>query len=173
MIIIGNMSFESLGSTVTETDAILMIPAILEMKELEELIDSAKGVFYIDDFEYKGYTKCSSIQKVYSSEGENIYNIILNREETDLSVIVIGHTITYSEAFIIREQIEHASRYLPNDVSKDYYWMIPSWHEGIRYRKDFRIVYNEQLYLCLVTHLAKESNTPDKSPDLWEKLTNE
>ena len=48
--------------------------------------------------------------------------------------------------------------------------LYPAWREGIEYKADERVLYNETLYKVLTTHISQATWTPDAAPSLFTKV---
>lgn len=46
-----------------------------------------------------------------------------------------------------------------------------TWYEGIDYKINDEVIYNNNLYICIQAHKSQSDWTPDITPALWKKLT--
>lgn len=48
--------------------------------------------------------------------------------------------------------------------------LYPTWHDGVEYKLNERVLYNEVLYKVITAHTSQSDWTPDVAPSLFAKI---
>lgn len=74
-------------------------------------------------------------------------------------------------AVTIRDDMQVANRYLPDDVAVSmHHYIFDAWKSGIDYIAGDLRIFNGDLYRCRGTHISDASHDPVNAPSLWRKL---
>lgn len=57
-----------------------------------------------------------------------------------------------------------------DEQAKNVPMLYPKWEENKDYESGERIIYNNQLYKVVATHIAEETSAPDATPSFFEPI---
>lgn len=81
--------------------------------------------------------------------------------------------ITRERAYQLRRLIEAAAKLLSDEEALDGIELFPKWlSNGVEYKVDDRVRYENTLYKCLTAHTSQETWTPEAAPSLWVRVDN-
>lgn len=72
-----------------------------------------------------------------------------------------------------RKFIEEMSKGVDDDSAIDHPEAFCKWKEGVEYKKDDRVRYNDALYKVLQDHISQADWTPDVAVSLFVKISRE
>jgi len=75
--------------------------------------------------------------------------------------------ITRQKARLLRQMIEKAAVFLPDEDALEAVELFPMWQTDTAYEKGVRVRFNDALYRCEQTHTSQADWTPDVTPALW------
>ena len=78
--------------------------------------------------------------------------------------------MTRTQAQNIRNVIEQAVQFLPDETAINAASLYPAWESDAAYHAGQRVRYNGTLYKCLTAHTSQDDWTPDAAPSLWAKV---
>ena len=78
--------------------------------------------------------------------------------------------MTRTQAQNIRNVIEQAVQFLPDETAINAASLYPAWEADTDYAAGFKVQYGGKLYKCLQDHAAQADWTPDAAPSLWAKV---
>ena len=137
-------------------------------ENLKLLIDSFEvGVIHDISFDgdntvYKMYTDPLTFSK--SGTGYTLSFILTDVPQKDIEATHFKEVQP-----LVRDILQTASA----DVVKKYVLFLDQWKAGDKYKKGQRIGYNGTPYTVESDHTAQDSQTPDKTPLLYDDLTKE
>ena len=78
--------------------------------------------------------------------------------------------MTRTQAQNIRNVIEQAVQFLPDETAINAASLYPAWKSDTAYPAGQRVRYNGTPYKCLTAHTSQADWTPDAASSLWAKL---
>lgn len=168
---IKDVEFKDLGSTVYDSNAILVIPADKAFDAMEQALIDVAGTFEIDGVEYTDYKVLAAIKKGYnySEEIPAFYEITLKCEKEAVEILT-GKVVTVAQAQIMRKEIEYMASSV-EDPGDDMAWAFPDWKVGVAYKVGDKVAYVGLLYKCVQAHTSQADWTPDAAVSLWARTS--
>lgn len=164
--------------TVEEYDGLFSVKENTEkISVIEELTG---GVFKI----HQGYIKLKECGKVYDvvvKQAEETpvtreaVKVVLFRpsdvekrlEEVEKKVSNTDPQLQAAAMVVTRFQAQA----LPDVLALEVKVIYPEWDgNGIKYAKDYKVLYKDVLYKCLTEHTSQADWAPDAAPSLWAKV---
>ena len=66
---------------------------------------------------------------------------------------------------------QFSAQALPDALALEAKAIYPAWDgNGVKYAKDYKVLYNDVLYKCLTEHTSQADWAPDAAPSLWAKV---
>lgn len=79
--------------------------------------------------------------------------------------------ISREKAYQLRALIERAAASLSDEDALTGVELFPHWSgDGVEYKADERVSYNNILFKCLQAHTSQATWTPTDTPSLWAKV---
>lgn len=79
--------------------------------------------------------------------------------------------ISREKAYQLRALIERAAASLSDEDALTGVELFPRWNgDGVEYKADERVSYNDILFKCLQAHTSQITWTPTDTPSLWAKV---
>lgn len=168
--------------TVEEYDRLF---SVKENTEKISVIEELTGeVFKI----HQGYTKLKECGKVYdvvveqSEEtpvtGEAVKVLLFRPLDIEKRLEVVeekvdgmsgGSDPELQAAAMVAAQF--SAQALPDALALEAKAIYPAWDgNGVKYAKDYKVLYNDVLYKCLTEHTSQADWAPDAAPSLWAKV---
>ena len=137
--------------TVEEYDRLF---SVKENTEKISVIEELTGeVFKI----HQGYTKLKECGKVYDVVEEKVDGMSGGSDpELQAAAMVAA---------------QFSAQALPDALALEAKAIYPAWDgNGVKYAKDYKVLYNDVLYKCLTEHTSQADWAPDAAPSLWAKV---
>ena len=78
--------------------------------------------------------------------------------------------ITKKEAQSLIKAMVDLRNSATDEQAKNVPMLYPKWEESKNYESGERIIYNNQLYKVVTTHIAEETSVPDANPSFFEPI---
>lgn len=127
---------------------------------------------------FQGIPRLTADEGKVLTNGVNYCNTVLisrhdsedNWQEVDLTEIPVIEEYTYGELRMVRETIQEALIYIPNETILKAPYMANEWKADTKYVLNAVVRYEGIPYRCIQAHTSQTSWTPDVSPSLWAKI---
>lgn len=165
--------------TVEEYDGLF---SVKENTEKISVIDYTGEVFKI----HQGFTKLKECGKVYDViveqaeespvTGEAVKVVLFHPSDLEKRVEEVekkleqgGSDPELQAAAMVAAQF--SAQALPDALALEAKAIYPAWDgNGVKYAKDYKVLYNDVLYKCLTEHTSQADWAPDAAPSLWAKV---
>ena len=78
-----------------------------------------------------------------------------------------------ADALRFRRAINYASNFLDDTQADEHAELFIKWQSGVDYKVGDRRRYNDLLYKCVQAHTSQDDWTPDVTPALWARCSEE